>query len=190
MPRQAKSTRDRILDAAVVRFSKQSYEDTGLRAIAADVGVDVAYVHRCFGSKQRLFTAAIEAALRLDSGIADMPGDIEQTLARLLVERTNGQSADTVSPLDIVIRSLASREATQALHRYVLKDFINPIASRLKPPANQRATLIVALLAGIGILKNVLGIAPLIDMEPGGLETLIANAIKGVMDAVLETSPR
>jgi AcrR family transcriptional regulator len=45
------ATRDRILNAAMERFSRTSYEQTGLRDIAADVGVDVAYVHRCFARK-------------------------------------------------------------------------------------------------------------------------------------------
>jgi len=46
------STVDRILAAAVKRFATNSYEATGLRDIASDAGVDVAYVHRRFGSKE------------------------------------------------------------------------------------------------------------------------------------------
>lgn len=40
------TTRERILKAAILRFSAHSYDNTGLRDIAADVGVDMAYVHR------------------------------------------------------------------------------------------------------------------------------------------------
>ena len=35
------TTRERILKAAILRFSTHSYEETGLRDIAADVGVDI-----------------------------------------------------------------------------------------------------------------------------------------------------
>src|ERR1700738_1364837 len=58
------ATRDRILNAAIERFTRTSYEQTGLRDIAADVGIDVAYVHRCFGSKKRLFAEAVRAAMQ------------------------------------------------------------------------------------------------------------------------------
>lgn len=37
------TTRERILKAAMLRFSTHSYEETGLRDLAADVGVDSAY---------------------------------------------------------------------------------------------------------------------------------------------------
>lgn len=43
--------KERILKAAIRRFARHSYEDTGLRDIANDADVDVAYVHRSFGSK-------------------------------------------------------------------------------------------------------------------------------------------
>ncbi len=56
------TTRDRILKAAILRFSTHSYDHTGLRDIAADVGVDMAYVHRSFGSKEKLFYEAVKAS--------------------------------------------------------------------------------------------------------------------------------
>jgi AcrR family transcriptional regulator len=56
--------RGRPAAPAPVRFTRTSYEQTGLRDIAADVGIDVAYVHRCFGSKKRLFAKAGNARVR------------------------------------------------------------------------------------------------------------------------------
>ncbi len=87
MPRQAAkprkvTTRERILEAAMLRFSKASYDATGLRDIAADVGCDVAYVHRCFGSKERLFAEVVGSALQSRRFLAEMDGDLPAALAR------------------------------------------------------------------------------------------------------------
>ena len=40
-PQCAVATRDRILDAAVLQFSRHSYDETGLRDVASEVGIDV-----------------------------------------------------------------------------------------------------------------------------------------------------
>ena len=63
-PTAEDTTRERILKAAMLRFSTYSYEETGLRDIATDVGVDTAYVHRSFGSKEKLFREAVDAIVR------------------------------------------------------------------------------------------------------------------------------
>lgn len=60
------AARDRILQAARRRFSRHAYEDIGLWDIAADAGVDVACMYRCFGSKEELFARAVGTALRPD----------------------------------------------------------------------------------------------------------------------------
>ncbi|WP_018267634.1 TetR/AcrR family transcriptional regulator [Methylosinus sp. LW4] len=60
--RGGEKTRERILQAALARFGSASYEDVKLRDIAAEFGVDVALVHRAFGSKEQLFAAALTAS--------------------------------------------------------------------------------------------------------------------------------
>src|ERR1700754_298892 len=50
-------TRAKILDAAGRRFLQDGYQHTTLRAVAGDVGVDVALISYFFGSKRGLFAA-------------------------------------------------------------------------------------------------------------------------------------
>jgi hypothetical protein len=69
----------------------------------------------------------------------------------------------------------------------MLNDFITPLANKLDQPAARRAALIAAFLAGVGILRNVLGVAPLLQAEGGDLESLIANALKDMMKSVVIT---
>jgi AcrR family transcriptional regulator len=52
-------TRGAILAAARKRFAGLGYAGATIRGIAADAGVDPALVHHFFGSKERLFAAAM-----------------------------------------------------------------------------------------------------------------------------------
>jgi len=172
------STRERILAAAIDRFSKHSYEETGLRDIAADVGVDVAYVHRCFGSKERLFAAALEATIQPARFRIDDTDDLATNLARQIFARDTGRSRNTAGPLDIVIRSLSSPEASHVLRDFVSRDFIEPIASKTGSATSQRVALVAALLTGVGILRNVLRVTPLLETGDNELESLVADTLR------------
>lgn len=174
------STRERILEAAIQRFARHSYEQTGLRDIAADVGVDVAYVHRCFGSKEKLFTEAIRASVGPGRGIPDAAEeDLGRALARQALTREGRRGHRRIGPLDIAVRSLSSPKAASILRDYILDEFIGPLSARLGDPSPRRAALVAALLAGLGILKDVLEIEPL--RETGGLEKLIASVITDML---------
>lgn len=185
---RAITTRDRILRAAIVRFSRHSYEATGLRDIAADVGIDVAYVHRCFGSKEQLFARAIEATMKPDRLLRGTADNLADMLARHIFARDGTPARDEVGPLDIIIRSLSSPEASGVLRNLMLNDLINPLAKKLDQPASGRAALIVALLAGVGILRNVLRVAPLLEAKDGDLEGLIASALESMMNTIVVVS--
>src|SRR5262249_34671221 len=53
-------TREAILAAARTRFGDYGYDGATIRGIAADAGVDAALVHHFFGTKERLFAAAMQ----------------------------------------------------------------------------------------------------------------------------------
>ncbi len=53
-------TREAILAAARKRFGDHGYDGATIRGIAADAGVDAALVHHFYGSKERLFAAAMQ----------------------------------------------------------------------------------------------------------------------------------
>ena len=177
------ATRDRILNAAILRFARSSYETVGLRDIAADARVDVAYVHRCFGSKERLFAESLEATMEPAKLFAGPAGDIADFLAKQIFARDGGRGRNTVGPLDIIIRSLSSSEASRVLREFTRDDIIRPLAEKIGQEADTRAAVITALLAGIGILRNVLRIGSLTEVEGGELEKLINQTISGIIAA-------
>lgn len=182
MPTRATSrpsigSRDRILNAAIARFSKNSYERTGLRDIAADAGVDVAYVHRCFGSKERLFSEALKASAHVAQHL-EVPKDC---LAGALANSVLSGRARRHQALDIFIHSVSSAEAQPILRRFVLDHVIDPLSERIEAPSTTRAALVAALLVGTAIFRHVLRIKPMLETEAGELEELIASAIQGAI---------
>jgi AcrR family transcriptional regulator len=166
------------LNAAIKRFSRNSYERTSLRDIAADVGVDVAYVHRCFGSKEGLFSEALAASAHVSELVNVSRDDLAGSLAsQALAGRGQRDQA-----LGIFIHSVSSPEAVPLLRRFILDSVIDPLSEEIGGVSTTQATLIAALLTGVSIFRNMLRLRPLLEAEGSELEGLIAQAIQGMID--------
>lgn len=189
--RAAAAKREQILEAAILRFARQSYEETSLRAIAADVGVDVAHVHRSFGSKELLFAEAVRATTRVERFLGGPPSLLAAKLSAELLSHQAPRDNDTVGPLDIITRSLSSGDASRVLHDSALADFIEPISKMTYPPSARRAALIAAVLLGIGVLREVVAIEPLLDTEDGEIQQFTVQLLKILIgDRPYDVAPR
>jgi AcrR family transcriptional regulator len=82
-------TRDRILASARDLFARNGIDNTSIRSIAADAGVDPALVHHYFGTKTQLFAAAIHIPvdpMSIIGPLREVPVDqIGYVLPRLLL---------------------------------------------------------------------------------------------------------
>ena len=155
-PTPEDTTRERILKAALLRFSTHSYEETGLRDIASDVGVDMAYVHRSFGSKEKLFREAVKAMLRPEVWLVGDPSELHVSLAKdVLAEK----GANEIRSFDILARSFSSPEASRVFRELIDDGFVKPFASKCPLMSEQRASMIAAFLAGVSILRHVIGLS-------------------------------
>lgn len=172
------TTRERILHAAVQHFSRDSYEATVLRDLAAEVGVDVAYVHRCFGSKEKLFGEALLLTVQQKRLLSENADDFVSTFAREMLRR---REPDELHPLDIAIRSFSSPDASRVLRAFITDMFIADI-KRMRPGlSDQRAALMAAFVAGVGIVRDVIGVEPLLDQEGGNLENMVVETIESII---------
>lgn len=170
-----------------MRFAHYSYEDTKLRDIAADVGVDVAFVHRSFGSKAQLFSEAVNAAFQPGQVLQAEGKALSAALAARVLEPSLDKTLSLVDPLDIVIRSLLSPEAIPIIREALAKEFVEPLAAKLGsaeacPETRRRAALAAACLAGISIFRNVLRDHSLV--EEGAPE--LAEAIRRILECALQ----
>ena len=152
--RNAAATRTAILNAARDRFSRESYDDVGLRDIAGDVGVDAALIPRYFGSKEDLFAAALDSCRGRDDLIGGERSDFGARVARELVF---GDREDCkFEGLLMVLRSISSARAAEIVRSTANERFHGPLSDWIGgPDASIRAHLVSGLIKGVAIAREI-----------------------------------
>lgn len=175
-------TRGEILDAARAEFASRGYEKTTMRGIARAAGVDSALVHHYFGSKDRVFVAALEfpidPAVVLEHVAGDAAG-IGERLARFVVELWEVPQAR--ERLLAVVRTVASNEEMAALLRgFARPRLIVPLAARLGggPEAEARVEMAMAQIIGLAMARYVIRVEPVASLGSEELVALLAPALQ------------
>ncbi|MBB4952081.1 AcrR family transcriptional regulator [Agrobacterium vitis] len=175
-PKQEKSrepTRDRILRHAIERFSSQSFDTTGLREIATCSGVDVALVHRSFGSKERLFAECVRTSLTLD-GVLDQP--CTETMDRIFEETVTPREEGELRPIDILVHSFSCTEASRVLREVAAELVIDPLVKVSNHGSDLRVALSLSILFGFAIMRDVIGIEALKQADLDEVRRLLGKA--------------
>ncbi|MET7477058.1 TetR family transcriptional regulator [Streptomyces sp. NPDC005648] len=181
---ESADTRDRILSVAREEFSERGYEKTSVRGIAKAAGVDPALVHHYFGTKERVFEAAIEVAfapaLNAPEAIADGPLDgVGERLTRFILGVW--ESPATRAPLLAILRSAVNNETAAAVfRRLVASQLMRRVASQLDAPdAELRVELAAAQLVGCAMLRYVIKVEPLASADVEQLIARVAPVVQG-----------
>lgn len=182
-PRNAAATREAILAAARVCFTRESYERVGIRDVAAVVGVDAALVMRYFGSKDGLFAAAIAQGFDFDAFVTGDRAGLGERLAHYMIRKGDVQGA--FDPLLALLRSSANESVAAAVREVVDEQFIFPMARWLGGDlALQRAGLIAAYLLGLAVARDVIHSQPLSTGEVEPLIALVAPVLQSYVDGL------
>ena len=177
--RNAKATRQAILEAAKTCFMHDGYAQVGVRDIAARAGVDPALVNRYFGSKEGLFSEAVASKFDLRHLLDGDRATLGERLARYVLEK-KANGAD-YNPLVALLRSSSSDVCTGMMRSAVLEGFIRPLAARLEgPDAWSRAELVGSTLLGLLVHRTVIGGAEAADNER--MLALVAPALQTFID--------
>ena len=156
--RDAEASRARILEAAKIRFSQNSYEGAGIREIAGDAGVDPALVMRYFGSKEGLFreiaSSAFDADDILSGGISALP---QQAAEMLMGTLDSAEWRRGYDPLRLLLASIGSPAAGPILSDYLDRDFVGPIAAAMDlKERDERAVILAAQILGFALVRIAL----------------------------------
>ena len=103
--RDAAATRAAILEAARGAFTRESYDQVGVREIATVAGIDAALVIRYFGSKEGLFAAAIGKKFDLSLLFEGDARGLGERVARAVLLKP--KAAGELDPMLILLRSAA-----------------------------------------------------------------------------------
>jgi AcrR family transcriptional regulator len=199
MTRPARGTRSRtgrrsgdsgskaaILQAARVQFAEHGYQGATIRAIAAAAGVDPALVHHFYGTKERLFAAAME-----------LPVTPSEAIAAALARREPGSSVGTHvvrsalalwesagmrGSLQAMLRSaLTSEQAAASLRDFMAEAILRPLASVAEGTnpdrTSYRTSLIATQMLGLAVGRYVLRFGPVAEASPDELAVAIGPVI-------------
>ncbi len=169
-------TREAILDAARRRFGVQGYDGATIRAIAADAGVNPALVHHFYGTKERLFAAAMQLPVVPSDIITLVLGAERDRLGDEFLPRIGEVLIGTmlqawdVADIRTAFLGLLRSAATSEQGVIMLREFVtSTILTSLIQVAGlgdgaesrYRAALVASQVIGLGFARYVLGLEPL-----------------------------
>jgi AcrR family transcriptional regulator len=187
-------TRERILAAARAIFAELGFEGTTVRAVAGRAGVDPALVHHYFGSKQRLFVAAMELPVDLATAVprilAGPPGELGMRIARYVIDLWE---LPGTRPLMLgIIRSAATDPVAAAMLRSVLAE--GPFAAMARATdradADLRATLVGSQLIGLAMARYIVGAEPIASVPAETLVEAIGPTLQRYLTGDLSDAER
>jgi AcrR family transcriptional regulator len=176
-------TRDGVLAAARATFAERGYDGASIRVIAAAAGVDPALVHHYFGSKEKLFLAAVEAPgdpdELLPAVLAGGTAELGENLLRMVLGVWDGPGRAAGLAL---IRSAVSNEWTARLLReFIIGRVVRRVVGTLGVPpaeAEARGALVTSQLAGLIITRYVLRVEPLATLPAEDLVAAVGPTLQ------------
>lgn len=172
-------TKQRILMAAAGQFSRASYDAVSLRDIAAEVEVDVAYVHRCFGSKENLFRDVLELGSRLAGGFP--AGAREVSLNKLAATTESSHQSGDIEPLSILVRSASSQTAAPLIGERMQKDWVEPLSTMGADDAEFRAAVAMSLMMGFSLCRNLLRVPATATVSGEQARAILVEAVESIL---------
>lgn len=174
-------TREQILVAARRRFASVGYDRATVRAIADEAGVDARLVHHYFGSKQRLFVEAVEIPVDPESTILPLiaaQSDPAAALAGFIAGMLEDPEYQRVSTG--LIRAAAADPDAAALARdFLTLRIVGPVAEQLEADeADVRVSLLASQIAGLVLVRNILGLEPLASLGKARLTAALEPVVR------------
>jgi AcrR family transcriptional regulator len=186
----ASGTREAILAAASTLFAERGYEATTIRAVAAEAGVDPALVHHFHGTKEALFAAATRLpynpAETIPALLADGLDGAGERIVRFVV--TTWDDEERRAPLLGLMRSALTHDpAGGAITEFLRAGVLGPLTRALDgPDAELRAALVVSQVAGLAVLRYLVGVEPLASAPPDAVVAAVAPTIQRYLTGPLE----
>ncbi|MEV4467180.1 TetR family transcriptional regulator [Micromonospora echinofusca] len=169
-------TRQAILDAARAAFAERGFDGASIRAVAAAAQVDPALVHHYFGSKDRLFLAAMHAPVDPAELLPRVLAGDRAGLGERLVHTFLGVWDSPAGTAGVaLLRSAVSNEWTARLLReFLVTQVLRRVLDQLDvDPAELplRGSLVASQMIGLAMMRHVVRLEPVASATP---ETLVA----------------
>lgn len=183
-------SRETVLAAAQKRFAHDGYEKTTLRAIARDAHVDPSMVLYLFGSKEQLFRDSLSLILNPETLVAALTGadgdepDIGTRMVRVYLGIW--EAPESGATMRAMVASATSNDHARDAFRSFLRTYVLTAVSGAlggDEQARVRATLAAGSLVGTAMLRYVIGVPPLSDLDTEDVVRLVAPTVTRYLTA-------
>jgi AcrR family transcriptional regulator len=181
--RNAAATREAILQSALAAFSRHGYDGIGVREIARTAGVTAVLVNRYFGSKEELFAAAVEAAFaERDNLVEGDSSTLAQRLTAVVMTKAE-KDPERINVFFLLLRSAPNPRAAEILRDSIAHHFERPLKASLRGPrAGERAAMILAVVSGLTLFREVLGSKALAEANAASLSGNLQSMFQRLID--------
>lgn len=182
-----------MLAAAKLRFARDGYQKTTLRAIADDARVDPSMVLYLFGSKEQLFREALRLIIDPAVLVAALAGtdgggaDIGTRMVRTYLGIWEApESAETMRAM--LASATSNPHAHEAFRSFMQNYVLTAVSGELGggEQARLRAMLAASSLVGTAMLRYVMGVAPLSELPTEDVVRLVAPTVTRYLTAPAE----
>jgi AcrR family transcriptional regulator len=192
-PAGSSNTRDRILESARELFARNGINNTSIRAVAAAAGVDSALVHHYFGTKEKLFAAAVHIPID--------PMDVIGPLREVPTEELGHRIPSILLPLwdsEIGVAFIATLRSILAgsevnLFRTFIQDVIAvEVGARVDDPPGSgivRIQFVASQLVGIVMARYILQLEPFASLPAQQIADTIAPNLQRYLTGDLPELP-
>jgi AcrR family transcriptional regulator len=191
-------TREAILVAARRQFGLRGYDSATIRAIATEAGVDPALVHHFYGTKERLFAAAMRLPMIpsevIAAALADGARPPGVSLGEYMV-RTALSFWEAPGVRDAFVgllrSAVTSEQATAMLREFIAQAILRPVASVAdsSDPGSVafRASMVATQMLGLAMTRYVLRFEQVAAASPDQLAATIGPTIDRYLTGRLPT---
>ena len=180
-----------MLAAARAAFAERGFDGASIRVIATAAGVDPALVHHYFGSKDKLFLAAIEAPADpeelLPELLAGGPADLGARVVRLLLHVWDGPGR--AAGLALVRSAVTNEWTARLLREFLVSQVLRRVVGTLDLPpdeAEARGSLVASQLIGVVMARYVLRIEPLASATADELVAAVGPTVQRYLTGDVE----
>jgi AcrR family transcriptional regulator len=194
--RDASNTRQRLLEAARLRFARDGYSETTVRDLATDAGVNVALINRYFTSKLGLFEACVARAGEELGRTVSGEVTVAQILKTMISRVPGSTTGERSLQLLLLLRSSGDDRADD-IRRDILRSYSEGIARAAGWRDDDadgerimlRAQIALAAALGIVVLRSTTGLEPLTSATSEELSLPLGDLLTAVLSPSGNTQP-